>query len=542
MTDGMMRPMVGPRKGRRQPRTATPRCAPWPEPQPLPQGRPPVPPFSLALLPAALAPWVADIADRVQCPPDFVAVGVMVAAAAVIGRQIAIRPKRQDDWAVVPTLWGLAVGPPGSMKSPALAEALRPLRRLITDAQARYEEHRLAQHVRVAEQKARRHDLARQLREAVANQEPTEDLREPVEAARRGPPPVELRYLVNDTTVEKLGELLNHNPNGLLLFRDELSGFLHTMDRAGHENDRAFYCEAWNGTGAYTYDRIGRGTLHIRAACLSVLGGIQPGPLERYLREVFAGRGDDGLLQRFQLAVWPDGGGPWRNVDRWPNAEARARVTEVFQRLTALKPAALGAEEWTPEELPFLRFEPAAQEVFDAWRGELEQTLRAEAEHPVWRSHVAKYRSLMPSLAVIGHLIDGVAGGPTGPVSHAAAVRAVAWCAYLQGHARRLYASVTDRAQVAAALLAAQLTHGRLPSPFTARDVYRNAWTGLTEPRVVQGALEGLAELGWLRPETVRGLDGGRPSVRYRTNPRLSVDRPGRSRRVPFPTILVDGT
>jgi hypothetical protein len=86
----------------------------------------------------------------------------------------------------------------------------------------------------------------------------------------------------------------------------------------------------------------------------------------------------------------------------------------------------------------------------------------------------------------------------------------VAWCAYLQGHARRCYASVTDRAQVAAALLAAQLTHGRLPSPFTARDVYRNEWTGLTEPRVVQGALEGLAELGWLRSEAVRVREGGR--------------------------------
>jgi hypothetical protein len=340
--------------------------------------------------------------------------------------------------------------------------------------------------------------------------------------------------LVNDTTVEKLGELLNHHPNGLLLFRDELSGFLHTMDRPGHENDRAFYCEAWNGTGAYTYDRIGRGTLHIRAACLSVLGGIQPGPLERYLREVFAGRGDDGLLQRFQLAVWPDGGGPWRNVDRWPNAAARARVTEVFQRLRTLEPAAVGAAELTPEELPFLRFEPAAQEVFDAWRGDLEQTLRAEAEHPVWRSHVAKYRSLMPSLAVIGHVIDGVAGGPTGPVSCAAAARAEAWCAYLQGHARRLYASVTDRAQVAAALLAAQLTHGRLASPFTARDVYRNAWTGLAEPRIVQGALEGLAELGWIRAEAVRAGDGGRPTVRFRISPRLLAGRPARSRRGPL--------
>src|SRR5713226_1916186 len=406
--DAVMRPMVGRRTGRRKPGTETPQCAPWPEPQPLPQGRPPVPPFSLALLPAALAPWVADIADRVQCPPDFVAVGVMVAAAGVIGRQIAIRPKRQDDWAVVPTLWGLAVGAPGSMKSPALAEALRPLRRLITDAQARYEEHRLAQRIRAAEQKARRHDLARRVRDAVANEEPTEDLREPVEAARRDPLPVEPRYLVNDTTVEKLGELLNQNPNGLLLFRDELSGFLHTMDRPGHENARAFYCEAWNGTGAYTYDRIGRGTLRIEAACVSVLGGIQPGPLERYLREVFGGHGDDGLLQRFQLAVWPDGGGRWRNVDRWPDAAARTRAVEIFQRLNRLEPAALGAEELTPEELPFLRFEAEAQACFDAWRAALEQTLRAEEEHPVLLSHCAKYRSLMPSLALIGHLIDGV--------------------------------------------------------------------------------------------------------------------------------------
>src|SRR5712692_3465395 len=177
----MRRPMVGRRTGRRQPGTATPRSGPWPEPQPVPQGRPPVPPFRLALLPAALAPWVADIADRVQCPPDFVAVGVMAAAAAVIGRQIAIRPKRQDDWAVVPNLWGLAVGPPGIMKSPALAEALRPLRRLVTDAHARYEEQILAQHFRLAEQKARRHELARRLRDAVAHQAPTEALREPFE-------------------------------------------------------------------------------------------------------------------------------------------------------------------------------------------------------------------------------------------------------------------------------------------------------------------------------------------------------------------------
>jgi putative DNA primase/helicase len=35
-----------------------------------------------------------------------------------------------------------------------------------------------------------------------------------------------------------------------LLYRDELIGFLRTLDREGHENDCAFYCEAWNGTGS----------------------------------------------------------------------------------------------------------------------------------------------------------------------------------------------------------------------------------------------------------------------------------------------------
>ena len=182
------------------------------------------------------------------------AVGALVSAAAIIGRKVAMRPKRQDDWAVVPNLWGLAVGPPGIMKNPALAEALRPLRRLVTDAHARYEERMLAHQFRLAEAKARRQDLARRLRAALEHDGATEDLRQHFEAAPRYTPPATKRYLVNDTTVEKLGELLNHNPNGLLLFRDELSGFLHMMDRPGHENDRAFYCEAWNGTGAYTYE------------------------------------------------------------------------------------------------------------------------------------------------------------------------------------------------------------------------------------------------------------------------------------------------
>jgi hypothetical protein len=76
--------------------------------------------------------------------------------------------------------------------------------------------------------------------------------------------------------------------------------------------------------------------------------------------------------------------------------------------------------------------------------------------------------------------------------------------------------------RVAAALLASRIARGRLASPFTAREVYRNDWTGLTEPRVVGEALECLRELGWIRPEAAIAPDGGRPTVRLHINPRVA--------------------
>jgi len=91
-----------------------------------------------------------------------------------------------------------------------------------------------------------------------------------------------------------------------------------------------------------------------------------------------------------------------------------------------------------------------------------------------------------------------------------------------RAHARRLYATVTDRVRVATALLASQMARGRLASPFTAREDYRNDWTGLTEPRVVGETLECLRELGWIRPEAAIARDGGRPTVRFHINPRVA--------------------
>jgi putative DNA primase/helicase len=93
----------------------------------LPDGLPPIAAFDYDLLPPILHRRVEDIAERMQCPPDFPAIAIMVMLSSLVGRRCGIAPKRADDWIVVPNLWGMAIGRPGIMKSPPLTEIMRPL-------------------------------------------------------------------------------------------------------------------------------------------------------------------------------------------------------------------------------------------------------------------------------------------------------------------------------------------------------------------------------------------------------------------------------
>ena len=488
----------------------------WSDPEPLPT-LPAVPDFEPGLLPETFRGWLMDIAERVQCPPDYPAVAGMTSLAAVVGRQVAIRPKRADDWLVVANLWGAIVGRPGTLKSPALSEPLKPLRRL--EGQAR-EEHTeaLREHEAACLIATERKAVGKEaIRKALKLKQDAASLA--WETAGDSPePPARRRYLTSDSTVEKLGELLAGNPRGLLVFRDELTGLLRSLDREGQESARAFYLEGWNGTDGFVVDRIGRGTVDIPAVCLSVLGGIQPGPLGAYLSGAVAGGGgDDGLLQRFQLTVWPDLSGEWRDVDRFPDSQAKALAWSTFERLDRIDPHALGAEM---DGLPCLRFDDAAQELFREWRGELERRLRAGEEHPALEAHLAKYRSLVPALALLRHLADHPEGGPVG---EDACLAACAWAEYLEGHARRLYAPAVAGETHAARELLRHLIRGDLTGPFTLREVTRKGWRSLDRTGAL-GALELLAEHGYLAVELRE--TGGRPSQVFHVNPGIGGARP----------------
>jgi hypothetical protein len=111
----------------------------WPDPCPLPEALLPVAAFDFEMLPEKLRPWAADIAERMQCPPDYIGASIMVALSSVIGSKIVIRPKSNDDWQVVTNQWALIIGRPGVLKSPAMEEGLKPLRKLCADANREFE-------------------------------------------------------------------------------------------------------------------------------------------------------------------------------------------------------------------------------------------------------------------------------------------------------------------------------------------------------------------------------------------------------------------
>ena len=494
----------------------------WPQPLQLPDELPSVEPFDMDLLPSTLKPWAADITERFQCPPDFVGAAIMAALASVVGRKIGIRPQARTDWTTVPNLWALLVGRSGVMKSPAMEAALAPLKRLAAQAgetfQVQQEEYKRKERLLKIQseeaEKAARIVLKKNPQADVASLFASEDLEEPILR----------RYIANDTTVAALGELLRHNQNGFLTYRDEMVSLLKGLDREDAAGDRGFYLTAWNGDSSYTIDRIGRGlNLYIPAVCLSLLGSTQPARIAEYIRHAVKGTaGDDGLIQRFSMLVWPDMGSDWKDIDRWPDHDAKQVANKVFEYLDKLNPLDIGAVQdkganEEPEGIPYLRFDDAGRELFLEWRTTLETNLRGGDLSPALESHFSKYRKLIPAIALLIHLADG----KTGPVGDSSVLAAVAWGEYLQTHTRRAYASITTPDVSTAKAILLKLKRGEVKTTFSARDIYHNGWSGLSEPERVRDALTFLEDLDWLASSTISpSVQGGRPKVIYTVNPR----------------------
>ena len=477
------------------------------QPQKLPPALRPVPALDPLDLPIAIRDAAIDLADRLQCPIDYLVVAMLSAAGAVIGNKVGIFPYANDEsWEVFPALWGGVVGDPGSKKSPSLQAAHVPLRHLESLALQRY-----ANDLQAFEMAMDQHDLALAAwnKNKGAGLKPTPPVK-----------PVRERYIVHDSTYQALGVILEENPRGILALADELSGLLQSLDTSGQEAARGFYLTGWSGTGGYSFDRIGRGSITLDRYCLSVFGGFQPDRIKAYVKLSQRGSSkNDGLLQRFQLLVWPDHLGNIKFVDRTPDQVAIAQYHKAVLSLPDLAASNIVGAKRLPNDSQLLHFDANAQQLFNTWFLQNEKMLISGTMDSARQSHFAKYRSLVPALALLFHLLDDMHAGP---VCEDCLAKAISFAKYLKNHADRIYASVSGHDHAAARLLAERLLDGRLANGFTCRTLTLKGWSGLSTKEQAQAAIDALVEFGWLVETEIRS--GGRSSLKYALHQDASSD------------------
>src|ERR671916_2310898 len=295
--------------------------------------------FPTDALPRSAQRLVEESAKAIGCPPDAIALSALVALASAIGNSRVIQPKRS--WTESATLFGAVIAAPGEKKTPAIAAATDPARRLENKLQRNHETE-LDEHAR----ELRAYELEK--RDATKAGEPAP------------PPPREPqaeRTRVNDTTVEALMPILKANPRGLLLERDELVGWVKGMDQykaGGKGNERQFWLSVWSNEPV-SVDRKGQqGPVSVLRPFIGVIGSIQPDVLP----ELSENR-EDGMLERFLFAYPTTRNAMWTEDEMSEGALVGYR--ELYQRLRGL--SLTKDDDGDPIEVT-VTFSPEAKEAY----------------------------------------------------------------------------------------------------------------------------------------------------------------------------------
>lgn len=459
----------------------------WPEPEPLDFGfTPEIPPLDAAkLLPHPLGAWVEDTAERMNAPVEFVATAALVATAGVVGNRILIAPdpEAKPEWLEAPNLWGLLIGEPGTKKSPIMEAAFKPLHRL--EAELHRENQRARDKWELDHRNRKKGDPATE-----------DDLH----------PPTEEALVTHDVTVEKLADLIEQNPHGLVGYQDELLGLIATWERPEKASDRQFYLKLWNGLSPHTVRRIKRGSHWLPVCTLSLIGGTQPGPFSKYILEASNGWNNDGLLQRFQLLVQGELPG-YRRVVRPPNTLSSdyAEKLHSLWTFTNNNKQDLGfpsVEIYPGATRPLFTFDPEAQALYLQW---LEQTARESRQSTtptLKRSLLEKQAGLVPKLALLLHLVENPV--PTSRIGKLATVRAMALANLYRAHTLSAWWAAIQPEVRGAELLAKRILERTQTKAafnyqrFTFRDIERSNWKGLSGRRAIEGSVGELEAKGWL--------------------------------------------
>lgn len=377
-------------------------------------------PFPVHCLPGPIHRFVKEGATAIGCDPAYIALPVLAVLASAIGSTRRLQIKR--DWRVPPILWTAIVGESGSQKSPAFHAAMEPLKRAQSHAFDEFWEAELEYESRMAMYEKR---LGEWRREKHSADDP------PVKPE----PPQARRMLVSDVTVESLAPILKHNRRGVLVYRDELAGWLGSFDqyRSGGRSgsDRAHWLSLFDGESITVDRKTGSPkTIHVPQAFVSVTGGIQPGVLSRALNHEDR---ESGLAARILFACPP------RKSKRWTeheiHSDTKAAYAATIERLLALEGTT--DPDGNPESV-VLQFFPDAKDAWiEFYERHGEEMAGLEGDHAAaW----SKLEQIPARLAIVIHCVKDNGEFVTVDTMR----KAIELTEWFKHEARRLYAMLGE--------------------------------------------------------------------------------------------------
>jgi len=354
-------------------------------------------PFPTEVFPPAIRAYVEAGAVAFGVPADMIAIPMIAFAAAVIGNSVVLELKA--GWQERAILWLAVVGRPGTGKSPALDHARRLLDGLQRTAWEDYE-----QRLTEWESMERRAKQGRAL-----DHQPTKR-------------PTLESFFTTDATTEALAGITQGSA-GVVVIRDELIGWVTSMDAYRAAGDRQTHLSLWAGA-PLKVDRKSAPPLYVPDPCVCVVGGTQPDRLADLRSE--AGK-DDGFFDRF-LIGWPDA-----SPATWSEATVPPQVVEtaeaVFRALRGTRTAPPVVARLTPEAL----------DAFVAWHDE--NATSAHGATGLAAGCATKYPRQVARLALVLHALWNV-DDPTRPVGVDTMHGALMIIEYFRAHLGRVLAAV----------------------------------------------------------------------------------------------------
>jgi hypothetical protein len=454
-------------------------------------------PFPVDVLPPACRRFVRETAEALGVDASYVALPALAVLAGAVGNTRRIALSRS--WTAPAVLWPVIVGESGTLKGPVLKAATRPAMKRQRKA---LDAHKTA--MSVYESEAEDHKAALKAWKTGGR-----DKGEPAPVAPERPP-LE-RCIVSDVTVEALADRLQDNPRGLLLAREELSGWLGSFNayKSGKGADEAHWLTMFDAV-TLVVDRKSteRPTIFVPRAAVSLTGGIQPGILRRMLTQEYQ---ESGMAARLLMTMPP------RRAKRWTDREV-SRLTEqafgdVYANLWTLAPV-LDDGELHPLDLPL------SAEALLLWVDFVNQHGREAVEltgalAAAW-SKLEGYAARLALVVELAGWAESPRGDGRGPAEVSAeSVRAgIALVEWAGNETRRIYSMLAEDGEERTIREVLELVERRGGS-ITARELQQAKHFGTSEEAEEVLHQMVAASLGqWV--EMPPGPRGGRPSKCFR--------------------------